>query len=93
MKIHRTFGAALLLFYTTSSAAAGNEVRRLGASDGINNEYYFAAARETDQTKRLPRQLATSLEVAGEDGSPSSAYPLQKCQGDCDDDSDCESTS
>ena len=30
------------------------------------------------------------LEVVGNDGSPGSAFPLGLCQGDCDDDSDCD---
>lgn len=32
---------------------------------------------------------STSLVVVGDNGSPSSAFPLGKCQGDCDSDSDC----
>ena len=31
-----------------------------------------------------------SLEIVGNNGNPESAFPLGKCQGDCDDDSDCQ---
>ena len=30
-----------------------------------------------------------SLFIAGDNGSPTSVFPLQHCQGDCDSDSDC----
>ena len=30
-----------------------------------------------------------NLVVAGDNGSPSSVFPLQRCQGDCDDDNEC----
>lgn len=34
-------------------------------------------------------QEEPDLVVVGNDGSPSSAFPLQLCQGDCDTDDDC----
>jgi hypothetical protein len=38
------------------------------------------------------RQLqTTTLNVVGNNGLPSTVFPLQKCQGDCDHDTDCQS--
>ena len=34
---------------------------------------------------------STSLSIKGDNGSPSSAFPLGECQGDCDSDRDCRS--
>lgn len=81
--LHRTVVvvAALLLLHvvcTTSFAAAADDVRRLDTNGSI-----------AANAKQRRRQLA--LVTVGSDGSPASAYPLQKCQGDCDDDSDCQS--
>ena len=36
-----------------------------------------------------PLPQPAMLEIAGNDGSPGYAFPLQACQGDCDDDADC----
>ena len=51
----------------------------------------------TDQPTPSPIKLTTRptvpdipLEFAGDNGSPSSAFPLGECQGDCDDDDDCQ---
>jgi hypothetical protein len=40
-----------------------------------------------------PRNLITlqTILLVGNDGKPQSAFPLQKCQGDCDSDADCVS--
>lgn len=40
----------------------------------------------------LPPTLDSSrpLELVGDNGDPAYAYPLDACQGDCDDDSDCQ---
>jgi hypothetical protein len=37
------------------------------------------------------RDLQTTAKIVGDNGSPSSAFPLGECEGDCDNDSDCES--
>ena len=36
-----------------------------------------------------PLPLPATLEIAGNDGSPGLAFPLQACKGDCDADTDC----
>ena len=41
-------------------------------------------AGTVDGEVEMPR-----LEIAGQNGSPASAFPLGLCQGDCDDDDEC----
>ncbi len=40
-------------------------------------------------TSSSPTNLLPSLELAGNNGEPTDAFPLKECQGDCDDDTDC----
>lgn len=44
---------------------------------------------EPPQSKQRNIASTSKLERPGNDGSPTSAFPLQKCQGDCDTDKDC----
>ena len=37
----------------------------------------------------VPNSPSGDLEVVGDNGSPSSVFPLGRCQGDCDNDSNC----
>jgi hypothetical protein len=62
----------------------------------ISQESIGVPSKSNDSTQfealRNPRFLvvaASTLQRTGNDGSPASAFPLQKCQGDCDKDSDC----
>ena len=41
-------------------------------------------------TTSSPTEEMPSLEVVGQNGNPASAFPLQLCQGDCDDDDECD---
>jgi len=45
---------------------------------------------EFPTTSEPTAQAPKYLEVVGNNGSPSSAFPLQQCQGDCDVDSHCD---
>ena len=48
---------------------------------------------DLEQYEAIPEQrvlvTASTLQRLGNDGSPASAFPLQKCHGDCDTDTDC----
>ena len=35
-------------------------------------------------------QTNDTLVIAGDEGFPADAFPLQACQGDCDEDADCD---
>ena len=54
----------------------------VGNGDSLNNHYDYCVR---PQTYVSSNQLA----FKGNNGSPSSAFPLEQCQGDCDSDSDC----
>lgn len=42
------------------------------------------------RSSNLVRRYLQSLTFAGDNGSPSSVFPLGMCEGDCDSDADCE---
>ena len=42
-----------------------------------------------DPNDGAPPPSTTTLGIVGDNGSPSSVFPLRRCQGDCDDDSEC----
>ena len=42
-----------------------------------------------DPNDGAPPPSTTTLGIVGDNGSPSSVFPLGRCQGDCDDDSEC----
>lgn len=71
-----------------------------GDSEIQRNFFCYDPMRKVLDSTRLPslvtfpRQLADAhsnqpLAFVGNDRSPASAFPLSKCQGDCDEDSDC----
>jgi hypothetical protein len=80
-----TYGPTLvsvqLALSTVSSARADPSLSSLGSevSSGLPDE------------NRSDRRLQ-SVAVVGDNGSPSSRFPLGLCQGDCDRDSDCAGT-
>jgi len=39
---------------------------------------------------QTPLPTLPQLELVGNNGNPESAFPLQQCQGDCDNDSECQ---
>ena len=73
----------LTLAITATAATAGffsfqKKQQRVVAEAGHNN------------LRHVVRNLQEpDLVVVGNNGSPSSAFPLQLCQGDCDIDDDC----
>ena len=46
----------------------------------------------TPSPTKAPTTPSDVLVIAGDNGSPSTAFPLGKCEGDCDTDSDCSGT-
>jgi len=48
------------------------------------------SARNVNRDDTSHRKLNPELSDVGNNGSPASAFPLSACQGDCDDDDDCE---
>jgi hypothetical protein len=81
MKILRIAAASVLLLSSRLIVSAG-ELRRLGAPD----EDFFTAS---DWKKKPHRQLEVQVCLKGNNGKPATAFPLQKCQGDCDNDDEC----
>ena len=91
MKFHSVSAWSVTALIAVSSSvipgAGGKLLRRGNTSSIINNK---RTTRVT--TPRRQRQLQTDpiLELVGDNGSPSSAFPLQECQADCDNDKDCD---
>lgn len=85
MKNPRTAAAALLLF-SMPLVFSADEVRRLGGA-GTGNDIFT----DSDSMQQpLRRRLLIKTSFIAHRGVPASAYPLKKCQGDCDNDSDCQ---
>jgi hypothetical protein len=94
---------ALLLLWITViiTSVTADEGRHFLRSTGTNRSIYHAdtlgesSYNKADSIHFEPlsnqRNLASTskFERTGNDGSPTSAFPLQKCQGDCDTDDDC----
>jgi hypothetical protein len=47
-------------------------------------------AAPSEMPSPAPTAAAKNVEYVGNDGSPTSAYPLGECQGECDSNEDCE---
>ena len=54
----------------------------VGSGGSLNNNWDYCVRPQTYQS-------GNELSFKGNNGEPSSAYPLAMCQGDCDSDSDC----
>lgn len=66
--------------------AGGAAVSRLGSPEDQN---FLSASDPMEEQPRRHRDLATIVSIVGDNGSPASSFPLQKCQGDCDTDAEC----
>ncbi|KAL7537594.1 hypothetical protein ACHAWF_005837 [Thalassiosira exigua] len=53
-------------------------------------ELYLDILREVTSPPPPPGGQSKQLKKVGNDGEPESAYPLDECEGDCDDDSECQ---
>ncbi|KAL7544210.1 hypothetical protein ACHAWF_007590 [Thalassiosira exigua] len=53
-------------------------------------ELYLNILREITSPAPSPAGRLKPLKKVGNDGEPRSAYPLDECEGDCDDDSECQ---
>jgi hypothetical protein len=58
--------------------------------DPVDPDVVGDSGSARDQLQRAAQQGYPPLDVLGNNGSPASVYPLGLCQGDCDDDDDCE---
>ena len=57
--------------------------------DSANTVVPGCSGLPTDSVDYCVKPEANQLVLMGDNGSPSNAFPLQACQGDCDSDSDC----
>ena len=74
--------SVLTLAITANDATAGFfsfHQKKIGHHNNLR--HHVAVVRNLQQEPELAN--------VGNDGSPSSAFPLQLCQGDCDADDDC----
>jgi hypothetical protein len=69
-----------------SGASAGHEAAALPSEGAPADEK--VADKSTNRHHRH-RDLQTTAKIVGDNGVPSSAFPLGECEGDCDKDSDC----
>ena len=83
MKFHSVSAWSVVALIAVSSSSAGGKLIRQ------SNTSSTSASKATTPRQR---QLQTDpiLELVGNNGSPSSAFPLQECQGDCDRDTECD---
>jgi hypothetical protein len=94
MLLHNAFVKAFVVVvamcFASSTAAAALPVnRRLGTPKSSNKTKSRANAAPTAK-KYSGRSNLTVAALVGDDRYPGYAYPLKKCQGDCDSDDDCE---
>ncbi|EEC48151.1 frustulin 5, partial [Phaeodactylum tricornutum CCAP 1055/1] len=61
-----------------------------GGEDVASRADFCYDPMPTSSPVAMPSAGGPSVVVVGDNGTPSSAYPLKVCQGDCDKDSDCE---
>ena len=78
----------LLLQYFKMKLSAAVYILNLGfvADTDFNGLHRVSRAANSRKLNLFDTELAD----VGNNGSPASAFPLSACQGDCDDDNDCE---
>jgi len=80
----------LLLQYFKMKLSAAAYILNLGfvavADADFNGLHRVSRAANSRKLNLFDTELAD----VGNNGSPASAFPLSACQGDCDDDNDCE---
>ena len=65
----------------------------LASADTVNGGLFNGLHTRGIRAAHPARKLDTGdppLTNVGDAGMPASTYPLRKCEGDCDDDDDCE---
>jgi hypothetical protein len=73
----------------TANADVG-KLLTVNENDPVDPDVGGDSGSPQGQLQRAAQQGYPSLDVLGNNGSPASVYPLGLCQGDCDDDDDCE---
>ena len=82
-----TYGVGSKLIPTSTLRGRGGGANNNGRQQ--NSSTTTIVSHTTNEGQQQRRNLAT-LELVGNNGSPSGAFPLQECQADCDNDSECD---